>query len=101
MLTSGQWATAPYGVGVAAPGAALPVDGPPRRPGAKGKQVSYTFTFKTQGGLLREYDGYVLVANIDGSWEPWGYDMDGVSAPPYRGREAYQQAHRAQDARDK
>ncbi|MBI1374278.1 MAG: hypothetical protein GC159_16300 [Phycisphaera sp.] len=97
-LTSGQWATAQHGVGIVAPGAPLPESGPPRRPGARGAQVSYVFTFTTQVGLLRENSGYVLVAYVDGFWEPWGYSVDGIAASPYTGRAAYVQAHKSSDA---
>jgi len=89
-LESGQWSTP--SLGIVAPGAKLPAlpAGMVRRPTKEGAQVSFTFTFVTEAGLLREHVGFVLVANADGFWEPFSYDVDGLSGcPPYAGRDRY------------
>jgi hypothetical protein len=100
MLTTGQWSTLAYGVGGVAPGAPLPAlpTGVERRPTTNGADVWYRFTFVTAAGLIRENDGSVLVANVDGFWEPWGYDVDGFGGAPYNGRERFIEELKHEDA---
>jgi WD40 repeat protein len=44
--------------------------------------VRYRFTFTTQAGLLRVYNGYVALSRRSGKWQPIVVNVDGINDVP-------------------